>query len=423
MQIGVIRHPDWYPIAIDSPFEDFQYLLHKKGESGCTEPCKRKVDPTPIQKSSKNRICNSLVVAPLLGAPNRWLLEDADDAQCFQWLLSKNIVSPHDRSLARNWCWVGLKEFGCHRHLHEHISWSKMKALAVNATATQKDDFEPLQAPELCDQESHGGMRTWTDSDRKIARKWFQDNVAVYVLSLRTAVLRRELMQMRLHELGIDFGFSDGVDLHDWGSMDRSKQEKLIPQSFNLSRAQMKAHAQEHTGLLDSIGCAAGHFRAQRQELMRVSPKPVTFILEDDVSPEDDFVLKLWQLLTTEAPCDWEAISLSSQCPFGRCISSHLTRVEPDVNEPAERCRHGVNYGFQGVLYKTDAIKHLQKRWIPVVFDEARPHCLDVDVALASISDKVAFYAVPATQNPGLLRELPRGSSQVDVDFEVKRKL
>lgn len=32
--------------------------------------------------------------------------------------------------------------------------------------------------------------------------------------------------------------------------------------------------------------------------------------------------------------------------------------------------------------------------------------CHDVDVALASISDRVAYYAVPAIQQPGLLHEL-----------------
>jgi len=77
-----------------------------------------------------------------------------------------------------------------------------------------------------------------------------------------------------------------------------------------------------------------------------------------------------------------------------------------------------VNYGFQGVLYRSSEVHNLQQEWIPTVFDEERPHCLDVDVALASISDKVRFYAVPASQNPGLLNELPEGSSRVDINFQ-----
>jgi len=136
------------------------------------------------------------------------------------------------------------------------------------------------------------------------------------------------------------------------------------------------------------------------------------------VSPAEDFVTKLWRLVTQELPCDWQAVSLNSRCPFGRCVSPHLMRVHPDVNEPAWRCHHGVNYGFQGVLYRTNEIENLQKKWKPVAFDEVRPHCLDVDVALASISDQVGFYAVPASQNPGLLHELPEGSSRVDINFQ-----
>jgi hypothetical protein len=122
--------------------------------------------------------------------------------------------------------------------------------------------------------------------------------------------------------------------------------------------------------------------------------------------------------VTEELPCDWQAVSLNSRCPFGRCISPHLSRVQPDANEPQWRCRHGVNYGFQGMLYRTNEIENLQRVWKPVVFNESQPHCLDVDVALASISDQVQFYAVPASQNPGFLREVSEGSSRVDINFD-----
>merc|ERR1712113_1216214 len=178
----------------------------------------------------------------------------------------------------------------------------------------------------------------------------------------------------------------------------------------------------QHMGTFGSItgtvGCAAAHFRAQRRSLTDMPRKPLAVVFEDDVCPEKDFVFKLWSLTTRELPCDWQAVSLNSRCPFGRCISPHLTRMQPDVNEPEWRCRHGVNYGFQGMLYRTSEIESLQKQWIPVVFNETRPHCLDLDVALASISDKVRFYAVPAAQNPGFVHELPEGSSRVDINFQ-----
>merc|ERR1712014_223551 len=99
----------------------------------------------------------------------------------------------------------------------------------------------------------------------------------------------------------------------------------------------------------------------------------------------------------------WEAISLQTMCPYGHCVSQHLTRVLPDINEPAERCRHGVNYGFYAMLYRADNLLRVTSELSRIVWDAERPHCLDVDVALAAISDKVAYYAVPTVQHPGFL--------------------
>jgi len=107
-------------------------------------------------------------------------------------------------------------------------------------------------------------------------------------------------------------------------------------------------------------------------------------------------------------------------CPYGRCVSRHLTRVEPDLNEPWWRCHHGVNYGFQGMLYNLEQLHKFQDKWKKTVFDERRPHCLDIDVALASISDTVVFYAVPFVQQPGLLREEPGPSSRFDINIGEK---
>jgi hypothetical protein len=141
--------------------------------------------------------------------------------------------------------------------------------------------------------------------------------------------------------------------------------------------------------------------------------KPLALVFEDDAHPSDDFVVRLWHLVRRELPCDWTALSLRSMCSYGACISPHLARVQPDPNEPADRCRHGVNYGFQGVLYRLQTLPRLRERWRQVVFDATRPHCLDIDVALASISDEVGYYAVPYVQVPGLLQEADIGSSRV----------
>lgn len=145
-------------------------------------------------------------------------------------------------------------------------------------------------------------------------------------------------------------------------------------------------------------------------------PKPIALVLEDDAHPSDDVVEKLWHLARKELPCDWAAVSLRAMCPFGTCVSPHLSRVQPDVNEPEDRCRHGVNYGLQGVLYRLGALPRLRERWREVVFDPARPHCLDVDVALASISDEVGYYAVPFVQSPGFLQEADAVSTRTYIN-------
>merc|ERR1719183_3391228 len=123
-------------------------------------------------------------------------------------------------------------------------------------------------------------------------------------------------------------------------------------------------------GILGTVGCATAHLRAQRYAAV-ASDKEFALILEDDVVLEDDFVVKIQRLLQEEAPCDWSAISLKTHCPYGECVSPHLTRVHPDGNEPAERCRHGVNYGFFAMLYRTSELEDISSRLAEVVYDHS----------------------------------------------------
>merc|ERR1719215_1627965 len=109
------------------------------------------------------------------------------------------------------------------------------------------------------------------------------------------------------------------------------------------------------------MGCLAGHVRAQKHAFDHGQHRPLSVIFEYDVAPEFDFVPRLWALVTKELPCDWDVVSLSSRCAYGACISPHLSRVQPDVNEPANRCHHGVNIGFQGMLYRTSEIGKVQR--------------------------------------------------------------
>merc|ERR1719414_1172730 len=71
---------------------------------------------------------------------------------------------------------------------------------------------------------------------------------------------------------------------------------------------------------------------------------------------------------------------------------------------------------MHAVLYRTETLGSLQVKWKRTVFDEERPHCMDVDVALASISDQVGYYAIPAVQDPGFLFETNHPSARWNIN-------
>jgi len=246
---------------------------------------------------------------------------------------------------------------------------------------------------------------------------WFSKYVTVYVLNLPSNVERWTTLRKRLSELDIQHQRVWGVDMRESDALFDAKAEGLIPEAYNFTRSEGRAMStgQAMGGIKGTVGCAAGHFRAQATAF-KEARTPIAIVFEDDVKPESDFVPRLWSLVQEELPCDWQVVSLRSMCPFGRCVSKHLTRVQPDVNEPQDRCRHGVNYGMQGVMYRTKDLPDVRRLWQATVFNDTQPHCLDVDVALAALSDSVNFYAVPFVQYPGFLQELRQGSSRFEIN-------
>lgn len=479
MSHGIESHPLWYKgLTNSSSFESFQELLHRNGFKPCKRPCgfhksklgkdlealswddvkkaagrESKPTSTSTWESSstssssstattttgtstttttakdkqrpalrRDAICSPNYVPPPRAPAPVWKLSEESLEHCWQQMSRVAPQITGKGKFGRNWCWVGMKEFGCHRHLWKHWTWSQFQVQAIEEGATVPEPFQPLTDSAMCDKSDAGHVeRQWTELNWAGAAEWFEENVALYVLSLPQSEQRKRTISKRLKQLGLPFEFVWGVDMTKDNALWEAKKEGLIPWEYDVERAQLEANAPQNDmgrdgSIYGTVGCASGHFRAQMTALKKTPNKPLTVILEDDVSPSDDFVPRLWALVSEELPCDWQAVALSSRCPYGRCISKHLTRVLPDVNEPAWRCRHGVNYGFQGVLYRTAEIPDLQAVWKPVVFDETRPHCLDVDVALASISDVVNFYAVPSVQAPGLLTELHEGSSRISIN-------
>jgi GR25 family glycosyltransferase involved in LPS biosynthesis len=213
------------------------------------------------------------------------------------------------------------------------------------------------------------------------------------------------MISKRLNQLQIYATRIDGVDMRQPGTLQHVKEAGWVPIDFNFSQAQEVAYRPAHGmgSILGTLGCASAHFKAHAQVMADGMPLAVVF--EDDSWPSDDFVERLWSMVHVELPCDWDVVSLYSRCPYGSCVSEHLLRVQPDINEPAWRCRQGVNWGMQAILYRTESLSRIQIPWKRTVFNESRPHCMDVDVALASISDEVRYYAVPSVQDPGFVHE------------------
>jgi len=324
--------------------------------------------------------------------------------------------------LERNWCWVGIKSM-CHWNLKAHLPWTTLQRMAADkgmAPPVRDAPFHPIEHPHLCDAPERGRSRAWTAAEHAAARSWFKNNVAVYVLSLPTSDQRWQMIKGRLDALQIWATRVPGVDMRAKGTLETAKQAGFVPREFNFTHAQANAYKWKHAmgSMLGTMGCATAHFKVQTKIIADGSPLAV--VMEDDSWPSDDFIPRLWSLVKEELPCDWEAVALLSRCGHGKCISPRLMRVEPDTNEPAWRCHQGVNWGMHAVLYRTETLADLQLKWKRVVFDEERPRCMDVDVALASISDTVGFYAVPAVQDPGFLRETDHRSARWDINQDAR---
>lgn len=336
------------------------------------------------------------------------------------WMRTCEMKNRHGAlPVERNWCWDAVKA-SCHLNLKRHYSWQTLRDMAASwgdAPPRSAEPFEPLENASICDDPFRGRKRKWTAEERAEARTWFRDNVAVYVLGLLSDMERWAEISKRLTELHIWATRVPGVDMRKPGAIDVAKENGWVPWDFNFTHAQEVAYRPEHSmgSILGTLGCATAHFKAQTKVIADGVPLAVVF--EDDSWPEEDFVERLWSLVHDELPCDWEVTTLYSRCPYGRCVSEHLSRVEPDANEPAYRCRHGVNWGMQAVVYRTEVLPRVQQLWKQTVFHEEWPHCMDIDVALASISDKVGFYAVPAVQDPGFLRETNHPSMRWNINM------
>jgi len=352
--------------------------------------------------SVKHRRCCNVSLSPpqhLFTVPRHWEVPLNISSVC-RMQHGNQHWSPEER----NWCWVAAKA-QCNRLKRLKQPWMDVFALAKHSSAVPASTpaYAPLEVPELCDSARLGESQRWTSSEVTDSSTWFAENVAVYVLNLPQDIERWDRISARLTVLNIAASHVNGVDLRATETLLAAKKAGLVPEHFSLEAVEASAALprQNFRGVVGTAGAAVAHLSAYARAIS--DNMPLTLVLEDDALLTDDFMPRLRRLVTAELPCDWEVTSLSTSCPFGRCVSQHLMRLQPDINEPAERCRIGVNFGAWGMLYRTERLPEVRRMLSSAIFDTARPGCLNIDVALASISDQVAYYAVPAVQLPGCL--------------------
>jgi len=331
----------------------------------------------------------------------------------------------------RNWCWVRTKTRSCYPHDGEKTvpNWYWAQKRVADDGFAPDPDKELLEAyvhPELCDIPELGEI--WLDTpkaQREASTAWIKQNIAIYVVNLPTSVDRWHKMEYRFSQLGLEAHRIPGVDLRPEGALERAQKEDVVPTDYDYDKAMQKAHElfskSDNGGILKvvdelgvgTVGCAAAHLRAQRlaHSFATEAGKPMALIMEDDVYLSDDFAPKLHYIIENELPCNWEVYAITTRCGYGECVAPHVSRVQPDGNEPEERCHNSGSYGMYGQLYRTDSMLKVNDLLKGVCFNDEKPACLPVDTALASISDRVAYYAAPGSQQPGLATEASWGGS------------
>jgi len=327
----------------------------------------------------------------------------------------------------QNWCWNWMKRT-CFSS-YGRTTWGNVQQSVARqglAPPPNKALMPALEAPNMCDRRELGASLQRVDlAEQQAAYGWFDATVSVYVLNMQRDTQRLYVISKRLKALGIQFSRIAGIDLTPPGAIAWAQNEGLIPSTWSHSRALEHARAlsrmSEFKGVeytlawagVGTVGCATAHINAIRQaeNLTRASGKQIALILEDDAWLENDFVVKAYRLVRDEVPCDWQILSLSTGCPYGTCVSPHLTRIQFDGNMPKEACGIGISAGMFAMMYKVRTMGAVREKLMQTVFDESRPTCISVDTAMAAISTDCPFYAVPYLQRPGLLKPNIMGDS------------
>lgn len=165
--------------------------------------------------------------------------------------------------------------------------------------------------------------------------------VPVVVLNLKSSMARRQQIDARLENLGIDYHLFDAVD----GRLLSAKElERLAPPSSLLF---------DRSLTLGEIGCATSHFAVIRQFVGE--EYDFACVLEDDVIPLSDNIRHFLQPQTLAALPEFDVLRMMSDPARWRMPAWQVARVH-------DRCIYAMarpGFGTQGMIYSRAGLRKL----------------------------------------------------------------
>ena len=165
--------------------------------------------------------------------------------------------------------------------------------------------------------------------------------IPVVVLNLKSSAARRQQIDARLENLGIDHHFFDAID----GRLLSARElERLAPPSSLLF---------DRSLTLGEIGCATSHFAVIRQ--FAGEDHDFVCVLEDDVVPLSDNIRHFLQSQTLAALPEFDVLRMMSDPARWRMPGWQVARVD-------DRCIYAMarpGFGTQGMIYSRAGLRKM----------------------------------------------------------------
>ena len=164
--------------------------------------------------------------------------------------------------------------------------------------------------------------------------------IPVVVLNLKSST-RRQQIDARLQNLGIDYYFFDAIDGH---LLSAKELERLAPPSSLLF---------DRSLTLGEIGCATSHFAVIRQ--LAGEEHDFVCVLEDDVIPLSDNIRHFLQSQTLATLPEFDVLRMMSDPARWRMPAWQVARVH-------DRCIYAMarpGFGTQGMIYSRAGLRKM----------------------------------------------------------------